>query len=543
MPDAAWTAARLCFTAAMPPGVLVGMALRRLYVVLGDQLDQGALEDLDPGLDAVWMAEVHSEATHVFCHKQRLLLFFSAMRHFREALRGAGITVHYRELAPERREDEPLDHGAALSRDLPRLAPHQLILTEPGDLRVRTIIEEAARHAGAPLEIREDRHFYVSRRRFSDWSGGRKTLVLEHFYRMVRKKERILLEADGKPTGGAWNFDAENRETFGKGGPPAIPPLPAPAWDRLTQDVAELVEARYPNHPGRLKAFSLPVTPGEAKALADHFIEHRLPHFGPHQDAMWADDPVLWHSRLSAPLNLKLVDPRYLVERAVKAHRSGSAPIESVEGFVRQIVGWRELVRGIYFTHMPGYAEMNALGCDDRPVPRFFWDGETDMACVAGSMRALLDLGYVHHIHRLMVLGLFAMQLGVHPYRFHEWHMAMYLDAIDWVSLPNALGMSQYGDGGVLGTKPYAATGKYIKRMSNYCHRCRYDPNDAVGERACPFTTFYWDFLDRHEARLRGNRRMALQVKNLARKPATDLEAIRARARELRQRIDGNERI
>lgn len=518
------------------------MTIGNLRVVLGDQLDPGAVAQLDHQNDAIWMAEVDAEATHVWCHKQRLLFFFSAMRHFRDARRQEGLTVHYRELAKKRSKREPIDHEAALRADLDQLRPQRVTALEPGDLRVRGMLERACASAGIPLELLSDPHFLCPLDEFEGWADGRKSFVLEHFYRWMRKRSGTLMDGD-RPAGGAWNFDADNRASFGKKGPGSIPPLPGHRWDDVTREVAELVEARFRDHPGRLERFSLPVTPDEAKALADHFLEHCLPHFGKHQDAMWSGDVILWHSRLSAPLNAKLLDPRYLLQGAERAYREGRAAIQSVEGFVRQILGWREFIRGVYFHHMPAYAERNALGCADRDVPSFFWDGATDMACVADSMDGLLEHGYVHHIHRLMVLGLFAMQLGVHPYRFHEWHLAMYLDAVDWVSLPNALGMSQFGDGGVVGTKPYAATGKYIERMSNYCSGCRYRPKEAVGEAACPLTTLYWDFLDRHEAQLSENRRMALQVKNLTRKSKAERAAIREAADRLRASIDAGDRI
>jgi deoxyribodipyrimidine photolyase-related protein len=253
---------------------------------------------------------------------------------------------------------------------------------------------------------------------------------------------------------------------------------------------------------------------------------------------MWTGEPFLFHSRLSVALNLGLLDPRECVAAAVAAYESGKAPLNSVEGFVRQIVGWREFVHGVYWHFMPGYIEKNALGCEDRDVPSFYWDGGTEMRCVREGMQAVLDHGYAHHIVRLMVLGLFAQLLGVHPRRFHDWHMALYLDAIDWVSLPNTLGMSQYGDGGIVGTKPYCASGAYVKRMSNFCAGCRYDPKQAVGEKACPFTTLYWDFLARHRRRFAANRRLAMQMRNLDRKPAADVAAIRRQAKALRARID-----
>lgn len=514
------------------------MSIEHLRIVLGDQLDPSALDGLEPEHDALWMAEVHEETTHVWCHKQRLLMFLSAMRHFRDARRDEGFSVHYRVLAKQAPADEPASHEEALTRDLQRLRPKRVSVLEPGDRRVRDKLVRACRSIELDLEIVEDPHFLCTIEAFEGWMKGRKSLLLEHFYRWMRKRSGILM-TDGKPTGGAWNYDHDNRKSFGKKGPGSIPPLPGHRWDALTREVAELIEARFSDHPGRLDTFDLPVTPEEAKRLADHFIDRCLPEFGKHQDAMWSGDVILWHSRLSAPMNLKLVDPRYLLERAERAYEDGHASIESVEGFIRQVLGWREFVRGIYFTHMPDYAERNALRCPDRPVPAFLWDGQTDMACVADAMKGLLEHGYVHHIHRLMVLGLLCLLQGVHPYRFHEWHMAMYLDAVDWVSLPNALGMSQYGDGGILGTKPYVATGNYIHRMSNYCGSCRYNPKEATGDAACPFTTLYWDFLDRHEALLDGNSRMALQLKNLRNKSDDERSALRRAARRVRDRIDG----
>jgi deoxyribodipyrimidine photolyase-related protein len=346
------------------------------------------------------------------------------------------------------------------------------------------------------------------------------------------------MEGPGEPAGGSWNYDGDNRESFGADGPGEVP---APPWfppDEITREVLELVDSRWGEHPGTLEGFGEPVTPEQAREALTAFVRDRLPRFGRHQDALWEGEPFLYHSRLSAALNLKLLDPRDCIEAAEVAWRAGEAPLNAVEGFVRQILGWREYVRGIYWHFMPEYASMNALDCaEDVDVPTFYWSGVTRMACVADALRNVLDHGYAHHIQRLMVLGLFAQLVGVHPYRFHEWHMALYLDAVDWVSLPNTLGMSQYGDGGLVGTKPYCASGRYIQRMGNHCAGCRYDPAAAVGEEACPFTTLYWDFLARHRDRLEDNRRMNFQLANLDRKDPDELSAIRERARALRDRI------
>ncbi|MEM1303853.1 MAG: cryptochrome/photolyase family protein, partial [Planctomycetota bacterium] len=297
--------------------------------------------------------------------------------------------------------------------------------------------------------------------------------------------------------------------------------------------VLELVAERFDDHPGSLESFDWPVTPREAKACLRDFIKHRLANFGDYQDAMWTDEPWLYHARLSSALNLKLINPREVVDAAEKAYRDGVAPLNAVEGFIRQILGWREYVRGVYWLYMPQYVKRNVMKATAE-LPDFFWTGATDMECLSQAIGQTLEHGYAHHIQRLMVTGLYCLLLGVDPKRVHEWYLAVYVDAVEWVELPNSLGMSQYADGGVMASKPYIATGKYIQRMSNYCGSCRYNPAKATGDDACPFTTLYWDYLMRHESRLAGNNRMALQVKNLARKSDEELEAIRVRADEIK---------
>lgn len=514
----------------------------RLLLVLGDQLNRDAalFDDADPHHDTLWMAETHTEATHVWCHQQRLLLFFSAMRHFREARLREGFRVHYHALGTDPAEDRGQDFGEILAVDIRQLQPQQLVVVEPGDYRVLAMLQGVAQAAQIPLEIRSDRHFYCDHNAFAQWSKGRREWRLEHFYRWLRKRQGILMEGD-QPVGGVWNLDQDNRQSFGRRGPGQLPKPKDFPPDALSRQVIDLIQQRFADHPGALEHFSLPVEPEGARAFLADFIQHRLGLFGTYEDAMWAGETLLYHSRLSALLNLKLLDPRECVEAALVAYQEGRAPLNSVEGFVRQIIGWREFIRGVYWQRMPDYASLNALHCDDQDVPGCFWHGRTKMRCVAGAMESLRQHAYTHHIQRLMVLGLFAQLLGVHPWRFHQWHMAMYLDAIDWVSLPNALGMSQYGDGGLVGSKPYCATGKYIQRMSNYCAGCDYKPDQAYGEGACPFTTLYWDFLHRHADRFRHNRRMALQIKNLQRKSADELRQIQQRATQLRRWVAQDE--
>jgi deoxyribodipyrimidine photolyase-related protein len=518
------------------PRRAVSSELRILLVVFGDQLDPSipSFLELDPTRDAIWMAEVDEEISSVPSHQKRIALFLAAMRHYREARRSEGFAVHYHELTADAEVDRGPDFAALLAQDLSALLPHRVVAIQPGDHRVLETLVEAVGDAGLPLEIIPDPHFLCSVDDFRDWARDRKRFLLEDFYRWMRKRTRLLLDEDGKPVGGVWNFDRDNRASFGAEGPGLIPPPPSFEPDGLTREVLQLVETRYGDHPGRLEGFSEAVTPGQAEMALQAFIRDRLPDFGTYQDALWEGEPFLFHSRLSTVLNLKLISPRRCIEAALDALEAGHAPLNAVEGFVRQILGWREYVRGIYWTFMPEYASRNALGCDDLDVPHFYWNGDTEMACVRDALRNVLEHGYAHHIQRLMVLGLFAQLAGVHPYRFHLWHMALYLDAVDWVSLPNTLGMSQFGDGGLVGTKPYCASGRYIDRQGNHCAGCRYDPAEATGADACPFTTLYWDFLDRHRDRFAGNRRMTFQVRNLEKKDDEELEAIRTRARGVR---------
>ncbi len=510
-----------------------GAAVRTLVVVLGDQCDLGAaaFDGFDPKLDAVWMAEVAEESTHVWSAKPRIAVFLAAMRHFRDALRARGRRVVYTEL-----EDAANTQTLAgeLARALAALRPERVVLTEPGDWRVAQAIDAAADTAGVACEVRTDRHFLCTRAEFRDHALGRKQLRMEFFYREMRRKHGVLLDAAGEPEGGQWNFDHDNRGSFGKAGPGRVRAPRAFPPDAVTREVLALVARRFASHPGDLAEFDWPVTPADAQAALADFIAHRLPQFGEYQDAMWTGEPWLYHSRLSAAMNLKLLDPRAVIAATEQAWREGRVALAGAEGFIRQILGWREYVRGVYWLGMPGYLQRNALGARE-PLPAFYWTGDTAMVCLRDAIGQTLRLGYAHHIQRLMVTGLYTLLLGVDPQRVHEWYLAVYVDAVEWVELPNTLGMSQYGDGGVMASKPYVATGKYIQRMSNACAGCRFDPARATGERACPFTTLYWDFLLRHERRLAANPRMALQVKNLARLGPAERVAIQARAAEIRR--------
>ena len=499
--------------------------------MLGDQLDveSSAFDGFDSERDCVWMAEVEEESCHVPSHQARSVLFLSAMRHFASLLRERGWRCHYRCL-----DDEGNTQTLAgeLTASVQQYHPVGLVMAQPGDWRVQSALVAAALELGLKPDVREDRHFFCDLDWFSRYASQRKQLRLEYFYREMRRRHGVLMEGD-RPAGGAWNFDAQNRESFGKRGPASIPAPVAFPPDATTREVMRLVGVRFAKNPGRSDRFDFPVTAADAEAALQDFIAHRLVDFGQFEDAMWTGEPYLYHSRLSAAMNLKLLSPRRVVAAAEAACRAGQAPLASVEGFIRQVLGWREFVRGIYWTGMPAYADGNALAAH-QPLPEFYWTGDTPMKCLAETVGQTLEYGYAHHIQRLMVTGLYALLLGVRPREIHEWYLAVYVDAVEWVELPNVIGMSQFADGGHMASKPYAATGKYINRMSNYCASCQFDPAEALNERACPFTTLYWDFLLRNETRLRSIPRMELQLKNLTRFTPERRAAIALKADALR---------
>ncbi|CAA6819339.1 MAG: deoxyribodipyrimidine photolyase-related protein [uncultured Thiotrichaceae bacterium] len=513
------------------------IAMRNLCVILGDQLDRKSrlFEKLDPARDRLWMAEVTEESTHVWSHKQRIVLFLSAMRHFAQALKTADIPLDYWHL-----QDHQCDSLAeVLSKSLQTHKPEKVRVVRPGDYRVLEALRQVCDRQNIPLEILQDQHFLSTPAEFAQWAKERKQLRMEYWYRKLRQRYQILLEDDGKPAGGKWNYDQANRKSFGKTAPDNVPAPLIFAPDELTHQVIQLVQERFANHPGNLERFNWPVTPEQAENTLEHFIQHSLPHFGDYQDAMWTDEPFLFHSLLSAAINLKLIHPLKVIEKAVKSYKQGLAPLNAVEGFVRQILGWREYVRGLYWLHMPAWQDFNALQAE-ADLPAFYWTAETDMQCLQQSIQQTLDYGYAHHIQRLMVTGLFSLLYGVEPKQIHAWYLAVYVDAVEWVELPNTIGMSQYADGGLMASKPYAASGNYINKMSNYCKQCVYKPSLAVGNNACPMTFLFWDFLERHQQRFETNPRMGFMLKNLHRKTADEREQIHQNVLQFRQQLESS---
>jgi deoxyribodipyrimidine photolyase-related protein len=503
------------------------LTMRRLNLILGDQLDRHSLlfNDVDSDIDCFWMAEVREESTHVWSHKQRIALFLSSMRHFAEELREQKLPLIYQALKDHHFESL----AEALADTLQKEKPQEVCFVTPGDYRVTESLVNTCKQYQVPFKQLNDQHFLSTPQEFKQWAEGKKQLRLEYWYRELRKKYQILMEDEKNPLGGQWNYDQSNRKAFKKEGPQNIPSTISWEEDKTTQAVIELVNEEYPDHPGELITLYWSVTPQQAQQALERFFDHCLDNFGDYQDAMWTDEPFLNHSLISSALNLKLLHPLQVIQTAEKHHRENGAPLAAVEGFIRQILGWREYVRGLYWLHMPDWVEMNALNAK-QSLPNFYWTGDTEMTCLHHSIKQTLKYGYAHHIQRLMVTGLFSLLYGVDPKQIHQWYLAIYVDAVEWVELPNTLGMSQYADNGIMASKPYIASGNYINKMSNYCKKCRFNPAKAIGEDACPFTTLFWDFLDTHADTFKSNPRMGFMLKNLERKTEADIQQIKAQA-------------
>jgi deoxyribodipyrimidine photolyase-related protein len=427
-------------------------SMRNLILVMGDQLTAtlSSLAAGDRKRDIVVMAEVHDEATYVRHHKKKIAFLFSAMRHFADELLAVGWRVDYRTLE---------DTGAMgsftseIERAIARHKPSRIVVTSPGEWRVLEMMRQWSARFAVPVDIVDDDRFICSQADFATWAKDRKQLRMEYFYREMRRKTGLLMDGD-QPEGGQWNFDHDNRKVA-----KADLFMPQPRRtepDAITRDVLALVTVRFPDHIGTLDPFWFAVTRADAERALDQFIAEGLPRFGDYQDAMLEGEPFLYHSLLSTYINAGLLDPLAVCRKVEAAYRAGRAPLNAAEGYIRQIIGWREYVRGIYWLKMPEYVTGNFFG-HTRPVPEFYWTADTQMACVRAAVSQTITEAYAHHIQRLMVTGNFALLAGVSPQALHEWYLAVYADAYEWVELPNTLGMSQFGDGGLLASKPYVA--------------------------------------------------------------------------------------
>jgi deoxyribodipyrimidine photolyase-related protein len=479
------------------------MAHKTLILVLGDQLTPtiSSLVSCDQNDCIVLIAEVMAEATYVKHHKKKVAFLFSAMRHFAEELRAAGWTVEYVTL------DDPENTGSLggeVQRAVERHSCSRVVVTEPGEWR---LMEDM--RGWSDTTILPDGRFLATHAEFADWAEGRKALRMEYFYRDMRRKTGLLMNGS-QPEGGQWNFDHDNRKAAQRD---LLMPQPMRFEpDTITRDVLALVEHRFADHFGNLEPFWFGATRGQAEQAFDHFLDTGLARFGDYQDAMLRDEKFLYHAVCSVYLNCGLLDPLAMCRAVEARYHSGDVPLNAAEGFIRQVIGWREYVRGIYWLKMPDYAHGNALNAT-RPLPDFYWSAQTDMACIKAAVTQTREEAYAHHIQRLMVTGTFALLAGINPHHVHEWYLAVYADAYEWVEMPNTIGMSQFADGGLLGSKPYAASGAYIDRMSDYCGSCTYSVKLKAGEKACPFNYLYWDFIARHKERIAKNPRMAQMVR------------------------------
>lgn len=503
-----------------------------LIPIFADQLsfNLSALKDRSKDDVVILMMEVREEAETVWHHRKKLVFLFSAMRHFAKALEESGYKVDYVRLTDA---DTTGHFTGEIKRAMTRHDIDRLRLTEPSEYRVLEMAKGWEAKLSIPVEIMADDRFLASKHEFATWAEGRKQLRMEYFYREMRKKTGLLMHV-GEPEGGKWNYDADNRN-------PAKADLfmPRPetfAPDDITQDVLNMVAEEFADGFGSLENFQYGVTRKDALTALTSFADKALPRFGDYQDAMLTGEPFLYHSILSLYLNAGLLSPMEICKAVEGAYKDGDVPLNAAEGYIRQIIGWREYIRGIYWRFMPGYVNENALGAD-RPLPEFYWSGETDMHCLSQAIGQTIEHGYAHHIQRLMITGNFALLIGVDPKALHEWYLAVYVDAFEWVELPNTVGMSQFADGGLLASKPYASSGAYINRMSDYCGACKYDVKQKAGEKACPFNSLYWDFMARNKEVLSKNHRLGLTYRNMDKMDAGKIKAMRAHAQKFMESL------
>lgn len=509
-----------------------------LIFILGDQLSLNlpALEKANKKEDLIFMCEVRGEAAAgaVRHHKKKIAFLFSAMRHFAGQLSGEGYNVHYVKIdAP----DNTHSFESELARALAAHNPDKIYITEPSEHRVREIVKTWPAKFEAQVHVFDDNRFLCTPQEFGNWAEGRKQLRMEYFYRTLRRKYGVLMEGDS-PIGGAWNFDKDNRSPAKKG--LNIPEPFKKAPDEITQDVMETVDNIFNDHFGDMQPFHYAVTRRGALDALENFIDTRLANFGTYQDAMLSGEPWMFHSHISLYLNCGLLGPLECIQKAEAAYHNGAAPLNSVEGFIRQILGWREYVKAIYDLYMPDYAKRNYLEAN-RALPDFYWTAQTQMNCIKQCVNETRQNAYAHHIQRLMVLGNFALIAGLTPEEVNSWYHLVYADAYEWVELPNVSGMVLFADGGVLASKPYAASGAYINRMSNYCGDCAYKVSVKNGPKACPFNYLYWNFMIENKDKLSSNPRMAMPYRTLSKMDAEKRAAITADADRFFKQIDQGE--
>ncbi|GMQ30189.1 cryptochrome/photolyase family protein [Algoriphagus confluentis] len=482
---------------------------KTLRLILGDQLNSkhSWFSKTDSSVTYLMM-EVKQETDYVRHHIQKVVAFFLAMRTFADQLKKDGHRVLYFKL------DDP-ENQQCFEKQLSLLVKKENFTRFeyqfPDEYRLDQQLKKLGGNLSLETQAADSEHFLTSREFLKDFFKGKKTYLMETFYREMRKQYEILM--DGKePLTGQWNYDQDNRQAL-KDKKLLQKPLLHP---KNVQEIVQMIESAGVKTIGNLdpQNFPWPVSRAESLELLDHFCEQLLPNFGAYQDALTTWDPYLFHSRLSFSLNSKMLSPLEVVRKVEDywhAHQNQIA-IAQVEGFIRQIIGWREYMRGIYWTKMPEFAAMNFFG-HERKLPEWFWTGKTKMNCLKESIGQSLNLAYAHHIQRLMVTGNFSLLAGIHPDEVDQWYLGIYIDAIEWVEITNTRGMSQFADGGIVGTKPYVSSANYIKKQGNYCDQCAYDSKEKVGDKACPFNSLYWHFYSRNRSLLEKNPRIGMMYR------------------------------
>jgi deoxyribodipyrimidine photolyase-related protein len=504
-----------------------------LRLLLGDQLNPRQSWFASTDDDVVYaLMEVRQETDYVLHHAQKVLAIFAAMRDFARHLESRGHRVHYLLIDdPDNRQSIPANVDRLISLHHVRRFEYQA----PDEWRLDRQLKDYARGLSIPAQMVDSEHFLTARDEAAAFFAARKRWQMEPFYRRMRVRHGVLMQPNGRPAGDRWNYDRENRKAWN--GQPVEPRDWRSAHDHRAL-WADIVAAGVKSF-GEPRADTLPwpLNRDEALRQLDAFVAYALPHFGDYQDAMSVQATRLFHSMLSFALNVKMLSPREVIARAEAAWRDGHASLAAAEGFIRQILGWREYVRGVYWARMPQYAASNGFG-HRRPLPDWFWTGETGMNCLRHAIRQSLEGAHAHHIQRLMLTGNFALLAGLDPEQVHRWYLGIYIDAFEWVELPNTLGMSQFADGGLLATKPYVSSAAYIHRMGDYCKACRYCHDERTGARACPFNALYWDFLARNRAMLGANPRLAVAYRQLDRTSESRQAALQIRAREVLADLD-----
>ncbi|AOS95980.1 Deoxyribodipyrimidine photo-lyase-related protein [Microbulbifer aggregans] len=504
--------------------------MKILRLILGDQLNHKHSWYKNDDDDTLYfIAEMRQETDYVKHHVQKVVAFFEAMEAFAEWLREQGKKVVHYKLDGKNNTQKLGTNIAALieERGIEKLE-YQL----PDEYRLDQQLKQLKDDLSIECEAFDTEHFLTSRDELAEFFEGKKSLLMESFYRHMRKRHNVLMTENGKPQGGKWNFDQSNRNKWK--GQPKIPH--EKGFRKDVRKTLKRIKAAGVEIFGNIdpENFNWPTSRSDSLKVLRHFCEHLLVHFGDYQDAMDPEETYLFHSRLSFAMNSKLLHPMEVIEAVIDywEDKKSTISINEVEGFVRQILGWREYMRGIYWKEMPSYARCNRLD-NQRDLPDFYWTAETKMNCLHHAIKNSLDHAYAHHIQRLMITGNFALLLGVHPDQVDAWYLGIYIDAIEWVEITNTRGMSQFADGGLVATKPYVSSGSYIHKMSNYCEGCRYNVKEKTGEDACPFNSLYWNFLAEKRQYFEGNQRMGMMLSTLSRMDKDDLAELRKRARKV----------